>query len=96
MNAFSRRFVACLLGIDGRPQAVSIDGPVLGLDAVLENRVLFGSVNAHHQDWLAAVDRFGIVSERAVLLDVLSVVQNLAVPFTLEIEPPLPWTAGLV
>ena len=38
-------------------------------------------------DWLAVVDRFGIVSERAVLLDAFSVVQNLAVPFTLEIEP---------
>jgi ABC-type transporter Mla maintaining outer membrane lipid asymmetry ATPase subunit MlaF len=39
-------------------------------------------------DWLAVVDRFGIVSERAVLLDALSVVQNLALPFTLDIEPP--------
>ena len=39
-------------------------------------------------DWLATVDRFGIVSERAVLLDALSVIQNLAMPFTLEIEPP--------
>ena len=39
-------------------------------------------------DWLATVDRFGIVSERAVLLDGLTVVQNLAMPFTLEIEPP--------
>ena len=39
-------------------------------------------------DWLAVVDRFGIVSERAVLLDSLTVVQNLAMPFTLEIEPP--------
>jgi predicted ABC-type transport system involved in lysophospholipase L1 biosynthesis ATPase subunit len=39
-------------------------------------------------DWLAVVDRFGIVSERAVLLDQLSVIQNLAMPFTLEIEPP--------
>jgi ABC-type transporter Mla maintaining outer membrane lipid asymmetry ATPase subunit MlaF len=38
--------------------------------------------------WLALVDRFGIVSERAVLLEQLSVVQNLAMPFTLEIEPP--------
>jgi nitrate/nitrite transport system ATP-binding protein len=38
--------------------------------------------------WLALVDRFGIVSERAVLLETLSVVQNLAMPFTLEIEPP--------
>lgn len=39
-------------------------------------------------DWLATLDRFGIVSERAVLLDALSVTQNLAVPFSLEIEPP--------
>lgn len=39
-------------------------------------------------EWLATVDRFGIVSERAVLLDALTVVQNLAMPFTLEIEPP--------
>lgn len=41
-------------------------------------------------DWLATLDRFGIVSERAVLLDALSVIQNLAVPFSLEIEPPPP------
>jgi ABC-type transporter Mla maintaining outer membrane lipid asymmetry ATPase subunit MlaF len=39
-------------------------------------------------DWLATVDRFGIVSERAVLLEQLTVIQNLAMPFTLEIEPP--------
>ena len=41
-------------------------------------------------DWLATVDRFGIVSERAVLLEALTVIQNLAMPFTLEIEPPPP------
>ena len=39
-------------------------------------------------DWLATVDRFGIVSTRAVLLDRLTVIQNLAMPFTLDIEPP--------
>jgi threonine dehydrogenase-like Zn-dependent dehydrogenase len=55
LGLLRRSGVACLLGIDGRPQSVSVDGPVLGLDAVLENRVLFGSVNAHRQDWLAAV-----------------------------------------
>jgi len=43
---------------------------------------------ADSADWLAVVDRFGIVSTRAVLLDQLSVIQNLAMPFTLEIEPP--------
>ena len=39
-------------------------------------------------EWLQTLDRFGIVTERAVLLDQLTVVQNLAMPFTLEIEPP--------
>jgi predicted ABC-type transport system involved in lysophospholipase L1 biosynthesis ATPase subunit len=39
-------------------------------------------------EWLALLDRVGIISDRAVLLDGLSVVQNLAVPFTLELEPP--------
>ena len=43
---------------------------------------------ADSADWLAVVDRFGIVSTRAVLLDQLTVIQNLAMPFTLEIEPP--------
>jgi len=38
-------------------------------------------------DWLSLVDRFGIVSTRAVLLDQLSVVQNLAIPFSLDIDP---------
>jgi threonine dehydrogenase-like Zn-dependent dehydrogenase len=55
LGLLRRSGVACLLGIDGRPQSVTIDGPVLGLDAILENRVLFGSVNAHREDWLAAV-----------------------------------------
>jgi ABC-type transporter Mla maintaining outer membrane lipid asymmetry ATPase subunit MlaF len=39
-------------------------------------------------EWMTLVDRFGIVSERAVLLDGLTVIQNLAVPFSLDIEPP--------
>jgi ABC-type lipoprotein export system ATPase subunit len=37
--------------------------------------------------WLKALDRFGIFSERAVLLDDLTVEQNLAMPFTLELDP---------
>jgi ABC-type transporter Mla maintaining outer membrane lipid asymmetry ATPase subunit MlaF len=36
--------------------------------------------------WMAFVDRMGIVSERAVLLDALSVLQNLAIPFSLDVE----------
>lgn len=45
---------------------------------------------ADSSDWLSTLDRFGIVSDRAVLLDPLSIVQNLAMPFSLEIEPPPP------
>ena len=29
---------------------------MIGVDAVLENRVLFGSVNARRDDWLAGVE----------------------------------------
>lgn len=44
-------------------------------------------------DWLTVLDRFGIVSERSALLESLTVVQNMAVPFTLDIEPPSPEVA---
>jgi threonine dehydrogenase-like Zn-dependent dehydrogenase len=56
LGLLGRSGVACLLGIDGRERAVEIEGKVIGVDAVLENRVLFGSVNAHRQDWLAGVE----------------------------------------
>lgn len=39
-------------------------------------------------EWLGTLDRFGIVSERAPLLESLSVIQNLSLSFTLDIEPP--------
>jgi threonine dehydrogenase-like Zn-dependent dehydrogenase len=55
LGLLRRNGVACLLGIDGRRRRVEIDGHVLGVDAILENRVLFGSVNAHRTDWHAAV-----------------------------------------
>jgi ABC-type transporter Mla maintaining outer membrane lipid asymmetry ATPase subunit MlaF len=38
-------------------------------------------------EWMTFVDRFGIVSERAVLLGALSIAQNLAIPLSLEVEP---------
>jgi ATP-binding cassette subfamily C protein CydCD len=38
-------------------------------------------------EWLAWLDQFGVVSHRAVLLEASSVAQNLALPFTLEIDP---------
>jgi len=50
-----RNGVACLLGLDGRAQEISVEGKVIGVDAILGNRALFGSVNAHRVDWRAAV-----------------------------------------
>lgn len=64
LGLLRRSGVACLLGIDPRDQTVELDGPVLGVDTILENRVLFGSVNAHRQDWLAAVDDLDRARER--------------------------------
>jgi ABC-type transporter Mla maintaining outer membrane lipid asymmetry ATPase subunit MlaF len=43
---------------------------------------------ADSAEWLGVVDRFGLVSARAVLLEPLSIIQNLAMPFSLDIEPP--------
>jgi ABC-type transporter Mla maintaining outer membrane lipid asymmetry ATPase subunit MlaF len=43
-------------------------------------------------DWLASLDRFGIVSERAVLLEGATLTQNLALPFALQIDPVPPDT----
>ena len=39
------------------------------------------------EDWLAFLDRFGLVNARAVLLNQLTVAQNLAVARTLELDP---------
>lgn len=41
----------------------------------------------HEAEWLASLDRLGVVSTRAVLLSSATVLQNLAMPFTLSIDP---------
>jgi len=45
---------------------------------------------ADGDDWLTSLDTFGIVTARAVLLEELTPVQNLAMPITLDVEPPAP------
>ena len=64
LGLLRRSGVACLLGIDPRVQQVALDGRTLALDAILENRVLFGSVNAAREDWLAAVADLDRACER--------------------------------
>jgi glucose 1-dehydrogenase len=55
LGLLRRSGVACILGLDPRKQKLEIDGTVLGVDLILQNQVLFGSVNAQRRDWLAAV-----------------------------------------
>jgi glucose 1-dehydrogenase len=67
-----RSGILCLLGIDGRDQRVTLDGHVLAVDTILENRVVFGSVNAHRSDWLDGVSALDRVRSRwADALDAL-------------------------
>jgi ABC-type transporter Mla maintaining outer membrane lipid asymmetry ATPase subunit MlaF len=47
-------------------------------------------------EWLASLDRFGIVSPRAVIMEASTVRQNLAMPFTLQIDPVPPDIAARV
>jgi len=45
------------------------------------------SAIADSDEWLAFVERFGIVSDRVVLLEAMTVAQNLAISFDLDLEP---------
>ena len=61
--------------------------------------VVFGQSTASITDgdaWLASLDRFGIMTPRAVLLDSATLLQNLAMPLTLDIEPVKPEVAARV
>jgi ABC-type polar amino acid transport system ATPase subunit len=79
-----------LVGFD-RPAAEVLVNLLTGATLPDAGRIAVFGRSTHEiadsDDWLSLVDRFGIVTDRAVLLDSLSVLQNLAVPFTLEIEP---------
>jgi ABC-type transporter Mla maintaining outer membrane lipid asymmetry ATPase subunit MlaF len=44
------------------------------------------------EEWLASLDRFGIVTDRAVILEAATLAQNLTMPFTLAIDPIEPET----
>jgi threonine dehydrogenase-like Zn-dependent dehydrogenase len=78
LGLLRRSGVACLLGIDPRVQRVELDGRTLALDTILENRVLFGSVNAAREDFLAAVADLDRARERWP--DELEQFVNLRVP----------------
>ena len=86
----------------GAGERVSVGGIDAGAGELLVNLVtgasvpdsgevrIFGQRTADIPDgdaWLDLLERLGIVSPRAVLLEASTLLQNLAMPFTLEIEP---------
>ena len=86
----------------GEGERVSLGGLDAGAGELLVNLVtgasvpdegevrIFGQRTAdipNGDAWLDLLDRFGIVSPRAVLLEGSTLQQNLAMPFTLEIDP---------
>jgi ABC-type lipoprotein export system ATPase subunit len=83
-------------------ERVSISGMDAGVAELLVNLVtgasvpdsgeirVFGTLTSEIPDgdaWLILLERFGIVSPRAVLLEGATLEQNLAMPFTLAIDP---------
>ena len=79
-----------LSGIDAPGAEVTLN-LVTGASLPDEGEVrVFGRSTAAVSDgeeWLASLDLFGIVSERAVLLEGATLTQNLALPFALDIDP---------
>jgi threonine dehydrogenase-like Zn-dependent dehydrogenase len=78
LGMLRRGGVACLLGIDGHDEMVQLPGPVIGVDAILGNRALIGSVNANVVDWHAAVEQLAAAQRRWP--DVLDRFVGLRVP----------------
>jgi len=87
-----------LLGFD-QPAAEVLVNLVTGASLPDTGHVrVFGRATADvtdSTDWLTMLDRFGIVSDRVALLESFTALQNLSIPFGLEIEPPPPPTVQL-
>ena len=80
----------CSSGFD-RPAAEIFVNLVTGAtlpdkgEVISLGRPTAGIVNS--DEWLTFVERFGIVSDRIVLLDAMTVAQNLAISFDLHLDP---------
>lgn len=81
---------AAIVGLDAASAEVLVNlltGATLADEGTVE---VFGRATSSitvADDWLTTLDRFGVISARAVLLEPLTVAQNLAMAFTLSIDP---------
>jgi putative ABC transport system ATP-binding protein len=78
-----------LLGVDGAMSEVLVN-LITGAQLSDEGEVrVFGRSTrsiTDVNDWVADLDRFGLISERAVLVDRFTTEQNLALPLSLQID----------
>jgi putative ABC transport system ATP-binding protein len=88
--ALERGGVVSLLGLDA-PAAEVLVGLLTGALLPDEGEIhLFGKSTRDVPDseaWLDMLDDVGIVTDRAVLIGQFSVEQNIAIPFTLQVDP---------
>jgi ABC-type transporter Mla maintaining outer membrane lipid asymmetry ATPase subunit MlaF len=88
--ALERGSVMSLMGLDAQAAEMFV-GLLTGAVLPDEGDVhLFGRSTRQVTDseaWLEMLDDVGIVTERAVLIAQFSVEQNLAIPFTLQVDP---------
>jgi len=81
--------VLAVVGVDQVMAEVLVDLITAAIVPDAGDVVVFGQGTrdiANRDEWLATLDRFGMLTERAVLLDQLSVRQNLALPFSLALD----------
>ena len=82
--------ITMLLGFD-RPAAEVFVNLITGASLPDKGAVVSlgrpTSAIADSDDWLAFVEQFGILSDRIVLLEAMTVAQNLAISFDLDLEP---------
>ena len=81
--------VLALVGFDQMMAEILVDLITAAIVPETGDVIVFGQPTREIADrdaWLNTVDRFGLLTERAVLLDQLTVEQNLALPFSLSLD----------
>lgn len=71
IDKVGRDGVVCLTGVSAAGKQVGVDAGALNRAVVLENNVVFGSVNANHRHWKAAADALD-KADRAWLGDLIT------------------------
>lgn len=80
----------CLFGLDARAAEVFVGLLTGALVPDAGEIQLFERSTAEVSDseaWLAMLDGVGIISDRAVLIEQFTIEQNIAMPFTLDVDP---------